>query len=392
MAMKVSSGQRPAARFPAAVVVALAVGACSGAAPGDSSPRKISMRVADAALSSGAPDLALRVAELALKDDPHNLSALIAQGDALYALGQSKAAQESYRSAIDIDPSVPAALLGFGRTQVKANPAAAESAFLAALRADTTSVAALNDLGVARDLQGRSSEALEAYHLALSIAPDSPDVKVNLGRSLMLAGRTSDAAAVLREVAANPQSAQQYQKELAASLTLSRNNKTGQQEADKRGDPAMAPVASVPVQTAAPPRETQAAAAVPAPRQAVLATPLPSPLAEATASMSPLPELRPAKQEPQPKQVGSEDHPDFQLFVQVASVTSESDAMFEWQRLTKKMPQMLAGKAPTITPADVAGKTFWRLRTFGFGNLQEALNLCTRLMDAGWKCRTGRGL
>ena len=179
-----------------------------------------SLHVANAALASGAPDVALRVADMNLAEHPKDVAALIAKGDALYAMGQTEAASTAYRSAIALDPGAVAAQLGLGRTLVNSDPAGAGAAFLAALRTDATTVIALNNLGVARDLEGRNTEAQEAYHLALELSPDSDDVKINLGRSLAAAGHKDDAVTVLRQVAADPQAAQQWHNQLMAALTM----------------------------------------------------------------------------------------------------------------------------------------------------------------------------
>jgi Flp pilus assembly protein TadD len=195
-----------------------------------------SLRVASAAMASGAPDLALRVADITLAQHPKDVAALTAKGDALYAMGQTEAATTAYRSAIALDPGAAAAQLGLGRTLVKSDPAGAESAFLAALRANATNVIALNNLGVARDLEGRNTEAQVAYHLALELSPNSSDVKINLGRSLAAAGRDADAVAVLRQVAADPQAARQWQNQLVAALTLAGDGAWAQQVLGKGPD------------------------------------------------------------------------------------------------------------------------------------------------------------
>src|SRR5258707_186052 len=206
------------ARLVLAAPLGFAVAACSMLPQGDEAPRTPSLLVASAALASGAPDVALRVADITLAEHPKDVQALIAKGDALYAMGETEAAKAAYRSAIALDPDAAEAQLGLGRTLIKSDPAGAESAFLAALRTNATSVIVLNNLGVARDLEGRNTEAQEAYHLALELSPNSDDVKINLGRSLAAAGHNADAVAVLHQVAADPQAAQQWHNPLVAAL------------------------------------------------------------------------------------------------------------------------------------------------------------------------------
>ena len=224
------------ARLALALPLSLAAGACSSGPQGDKAPRMPSLHVANAALASGAPDVALRVADMNLAQHPKDVAALIAKGDALYAMGQTEAASTAFRSAIALDPGAVAAQLGLGRTLVESDPAGAESAFLAAMRTDATNVIALNNLGVARDLEGRNTEAQEAYHLALELSPNSNDVKINLGRSLAAAGRNADAVALLRQVAGDPRAAQQWHSQLVAALTLAGDGAWAQKELGEGSD------------------------------------------------------------------------------------------------------------------------------------------------------------
>jgi Flp pilus assembly protein TadD len=212
-----------------ALALAGAVSACSDLQLSKDAPRQPSLRVADAALTSGAPDLALRVAELILAKQPRNAPALIVRGDALYALGRSDLAQAAYRAAIAIDPTAVNAEVGLGRTLARSDPRAAEAAFLTALAGEPDNVVALNNLGVVRDLQGRNTEAQQAYDHALTVAPGSTDVQINLGTSLALSGRNSEAVQLLRDVGNTPGVAQAWGQELVAALTLAGDGSWAQQ-------------------------------------------------------------------------------------------------------------------------------------------------------------------
>jgi Flp pilus assembly protein TadD len=206
--------------FAASIASMLFLTGCSGLRQPNVTDRVPSLRVADAALVAGAPELALRVADLTLARDPHRTDALVAKGDALYSMGLREEARTAYRQAVDLDPKLETAQLGLGRTLVQSDPAAAEVAFMAAISARPDDSAALNNLGIARDLLGHHNEAQEAYRRALAIAPEAADVKVNLGLSLALAGDRGPAVEVLREAAAVPMVAQGRAKELAAALAL----------------------------------------------------------------------------------------------------------------------------------------------------------------------------
>jgi Flp pilus assembly protein TadD len=206
----------------AVIVLTMAsfLGACSNFQHTVSGDRRPSLRVADAALASGAPELALRVADMILENQPKNAPALVARGDALYALGRQASAKASYEQALAADPKSVAAQVGIGRVLSKSDPKAAEAAFLTALVADPDNVVALNDLGVVRDLQGHAAEAQSAYEHALSVAPDSPDTRINLGMSLAASGHDREAVSMLRDVAADPSVKQSYRDQLLAGLTL----------------------------------------------------------------------------------------------------------------------------------------------------------------------------
>ena len=185
----------------AVAVSTIALTACGTFQQADTPHAQVTLRVADAAMASGAPDMALRVAQLVLDRQPNNVDAIVAKGDALYAMSVPDQARDAYRSAVALDANNVAAQIGLGRTLVRADPQGAENHFLAALARQPDSVVALNNLGIARDLQGRHAEAQQAYRKALAIAPEMADVKTNLGLSLALAGQANQAAWPTRQCA-----------------------------------------------------------------------------------------------------------------------------------------------------------------------------------------------
>jgi Flp pilus assembly protein TadD len=366
--------------------------------------------VADAALVGGAPEVALRIADLTLARDPRNAEALVSKGDALYAMGLREEARSAYRQAVDLDPKLGPAQVGLGRTLVQSDPTAAEAAFLAAVSARPDDSAALNNLGIARDLLGRHNEAQEAYRHALAIAPGAADVKVNLGLSLTLTGDRGAAIEVLREAAAVPAVAQGRGKELAAALALAGDGAGAGPVLTTRSMqvPLQPLVASHEEPIAVEPKQGKPIAArslarperddsdVPieiakAPRGAIGRADL-RPLPETMVAMAPVRVRKvyrdtAAADPPGSAAESAERAPETGAFVQLASLHSLDDAHYEWRRLSRRLPDLLGHHTPVIVQADALGQTYWCLRTFGFADVADATAMCAAAHGAsGLRC------
>ena len=341
----------PMRSFCAIAALAVGLSACGTTGNDAASRGEVTLRVADAAMSSGAPDLALRVTDILLSKQPGNIAALTARGDALYAMGQSTAASQAYRMAVKLDPHAAGAQVGLGRTLIRVDPKAAEAAFLAAATEEPGNAVALSNLGVARDLQRKHAAAQEAYRAALAVAPDMSDVRVNLGLSLALSGQADAAVQILRPLAGDPGATQTWHADLAVALAQSGDLAGARRALLAQSDPA----AATPAAPAALPRLAAAApaaeppVAVPAPVVAVAQRDVPAltPLHVQPVEMS--------RTQPAPVATALRSNP-----VPAATVTVASAAPVAAAAMPVVPPAMAASVTPSspasgaVVPAAVA--------------------------------------
>jgi tetratricopeptide (TPR) repeat protein len=185
-----------AARF-AVVLLAAAVAGCATAPLADL-PGTPSVSTARAALSGGSPEVALRICDGLAVREPLNAGALVCRGDALSVMGRNAEAAPAYEQALRVDPHAAAADIGLGRIALQTDAARAEALFLKALTEEPRNAVALNDLGIARDLQGRHADAQTAYGEAIAAAPENRAAQVNLALSLAMSGQPGEAIRCLR--------------------------------------------------------------------------------------------------------------------------------------------------------------------------------------------------
>lgn len=176
------------------------------------------LNVADAAIQSGDPSLALSISQSILNEDPRNGDALVHEGDAYYALGRCPAAAAAYQLALKANARSAPAETGLGRCLLKTDPAAAAAVLAQATRDDPGSAAAWNDLGVADDLTSNFPAALAAYDQALAVDPRMNSVEVNLGLSLALSGNGAAALQYLGPLAYGQDATPKIREDYAAAL------------------------------------------------------------------------------------------------------------------------------------------------------------------------------
>ena len=117
-----------------------------------------------------------------LQSDPRNVGALLRQGDALGRDGTSRMRPRNATGVvIAIDATFADGLRGLGRAAWREARSKRPRHVPQGNRAAPNDAAALNDLGIALDLQDRHDEAQVAYQAALVHRPGMIAAQVNLG-------------------------------------------------------------------------------------------------------------------------------------------------------------------------------------------------------------------
>lgn len=204
----------------ALIAVAVSLSACSSGPSQPTPLRGPSVDVSRAALAGGSPQMALQAANSILAKTPRDPKALLAKGDALTALGHIGQAEWSYRSALARSPHLVGAHVGLGRCLLAYSPAQAEAEFMAALQGDSENAAALNNLGVARDLQRNHAGAQEAYRKALVSDPDMIGAQANLALSLAMSGNGDEAERILSPYATDANASSKMRHDMAAVMAM----------------------------------------------------------------------------------------------------------------------------------------------------------------------------
>jgi Flp pilus assembly protein TadD len=179
------------------------------------------LNVGRAALESGAPQIALRISAAKLAHSPNDVAALVLQGDAYTEEGLPESASAAFSRALALAPDSTPAKLGLGRLALATDPSHAETMFLSIVAEDPRNAVALNDLGIARDLQGRHMQAQTAYEQALGVAPDARAPMVNLALSMALSGQAGQARNLLAPLASSPDATSRVRQDYALVTELS---------------------------------------------------------------------------------------------------------------------------------------------------------------------------
>jgi len=202
------------------LIPVLMLSACAGDGPSRLSTAPPGVNVAQAALAAGAPEVALNVSNGILAREPRKAAALLSQADALSALGRLDEADASYSKLLSVDPDSVPAMIGLGRLRLRTDAGQAKALFQKALQREPRNTIALNDLGIALDLQGDHAAAQASYRRVLGLDPRSRAAEINLALSMALGGRASDAIQMLRPYAADAASDRRARHNLAAAMAM----------------------------------------------------------------------------------------------------------------------------------------------------------------------------
>jgi len=136
----------------------------------------------------------------------------------------------------------------------------------------------------------------------------------------------------------------------------------------------------------APPPETPAPQALRTPPPAtppIAAAPLPAPAAVAAAP-KPVVAAKPVAVPAAEKHAAASAAGN--TLVQITAVHSEDAAKSEWQRLSKRLPDLLGQRKPAFSKTEHDGRTLWRVRTGGFSDVGQATSFCEKMRAKGVGC------
>jgi hypothetical protein len=116
--------------------------------------------------------------------------------------------------------------------------------------------------------------------------------------------------------------------------------------------------------------------------------PLPPAAPEPAAPAAPAAPPPVAAAEPSGQPVAFAPSPQGRIQVQLGALPSEALARAEWERLSRRMPELLAAFQPQILRFDrgEGASPLWRLRIGGFADAGVARAFCERARDRGAAC------
>lgn len=149
--------------------------------------------VADVALDSGNPEIALHVANAVLSHKPKDPTALVLASSASWQMGRMPQAKSYAERAVAIAPNDVAALMALGRALDHSHPGKAMAAFGKAYAMAPRELAVAVDYGVACIQNGLPEKGIAILAAAVQAHPDSSDARYNLALAYAVSNRPGNA-------------------------------------------------------------------------------------------------------------------------------------------------------------------------------------------------------
>ncbi|TNE69675.1 MAG: SPOR domain-containing protein [Rhodobacteraceae bacterium] len=86
------------------------------------------------------------------------------------------------------------------------------------------------------------------------------------------------------------------------------------------------------------------------------------------------------------REMAPEDVPEGSRLVQFGAYQSAEVARSEWERLTGRFTDLMDGKTRVIERAESGGKTFYRLRAYGFADASDSNRFCAAITSMNAAC------
>jgi hypothetical protein len=72
--------------------------------------------------------------------------------------------------------------------------------------------------------------------------------------------------------------------------------------------------------------------------------------------------------------------------VQLVAASSEEAVQAQWQKLQRRLSDLIGGREPLVIAAEVEGREVWRLRINGFATVADATTFCGQLQSRQASC------
>lgn len=210
------------------IILCLLLAGCATSPPPVAGVGPQTLNVADAALRSGNPDLALKISRAILTEHPGDRDAKLHEAAALYAMGRQSAAQSIYEELYAVQPNATIAA-GLAKCLIQSDPVRAANLFRVALAQMPHNANLITDLGVADDLSGQHDAAQTTYHKALDIDPSQISAQTDLALSLALSGKSDEALVMLEPLARAQDATPRVRQDYGAVLAIAGNTEQAAQ-------------------------------------------------------------------------------------------------------------------------------------------------------------------